>query len=125
MRRGGGVGLLVAVTLLAFLAAPHAAPALEQAGVGGLLRQAIGRLPRLPGVGRPDAAGGGSSARAHWAVAYALGQRGKPYRWGHEGPGAFDCSGLTSYAWGRAGKKLPRTSSGQRAWTRWNASKAA
>jgi peptidoglycan DL-endopeptidase CwlO len=114
MRKGDGVGLLMAVTLLAFLAAPHAAPALEQTGVGGLLRQAIGRLPRLPGVGQPDAAGGGSSTRARRAVAYALGQRGKPYRWGHEGPGAFDCSGLAWAAWRSAGLGWPRlTADGQ------------
>jgi cell wall-associated NlpC family hydrolase len=46
-------------------------------------------------------------------VAFALGQRGKPYRWGAEGPGAYDCSGLTWAAWRAAGVAIPRTAAGQ------------
>jgi len=103
---GGGVGLLVLVTVLAVLAAPHA-PALR-AGVAAL------RLPRLPTV--PPAAPQPptrESARAARAVAFALAQRGKPYRWGAQGPGAFDCSGLTQAAWRAAGVALPRTAKAQ------------
>ena len=33
---------------------------------------------------------------------------GRPYVWGAEGPGSFDCSGLTHYVYGRAGVELPR-----------------
>jgi cell wall-associated NlpC family hydrolase len=58
------------------------------------------------------------NAKRKLAVRVALFQRGDPYRYGGRGPHSFDCSGLTSYAWGRAGKRLPRTSSAQRAWTR-------
>ncbi|MFJ2896565.1 NlpC/P60 family protein [Streptomyces sp. NPDC087218] len=47
------------------------------------------------------------------AVAYAIGQIGKPYVWGAEGPDSFDCSGLTSRAWARAGLAIPRTSQEQ------------
>lgn len=47
------------------------------------------------------------------AVQYATGQMGKPYEWGAEGPGSFDCSGLTSQAWRAAGKNIPRTSQEQ------------
>ncbi|MFG3169781.1 NlpC/P60 family protein [Streptomyces sp. NPDC048200] len=47
------------------------------------------------------------------AVRYAVGQIGKPYEWGAEGPAAYDCSGLTSQAWDRAGQPVPRTSQEQ------------
>jgi cell wall-associated NlpC family hydrolase len=46
-------------------------------------------------------------------VAFALDQRGKPYRWGAEGPHAFDCSGLTWASWRAAGVTIPRTAAGQ------------
>jgi cell wall-associated NlpC family hydrolase len=46
-------------------------------------------------------------------VAFALSQRGKPYQWGAEGPGAYDCSGLTWAAWRAAGAVIPRTAAGQ------------
>lgn len=47
------------------------------------------------------------------AVAYAQRQIGKPYKWGAEGPDAFDCSGLTMRAWGSAGVTIPRTTTFQ------------
>ncbi|SCK31121.1 C40 family peptidase [Streptomyces sp. WMMB 322] len=47
------------------------------------------------------------------AVRFALRQIGKPYRSGAAGPAAYDCSGLTSKAWGQAGRSIPRTSQGQ------------
>ncbi|MFE9608878.1 NlpC/P60 family protein [Streptomyces sp. NPDC006012] len=50
------------------------------------------------------------------AVRYAMDQLGKPYQWGAEGPGAYDCSGLTSQAWEHAGTPIPRTS--QEQWAR-------
>ncbi|MER7969329.1 NlpC/P60 family protein [Streptomyces sp. NPDC096080] len=50
------------------------------------------------------------------AVDYALRQLGKPYEWGAEGPGTYDCSGLTSKAWEHAGTPIPRTSEEQ--WAR-------
>jgi cell wall-associated NlpC family hydrolase len=40
-------------------------------------------------------------------------QKGDPYVYGASGPNAFDCSGLTSYAYGRAGRGLPRTAAAQ------------
>jgi cell wall-associated NlpC family hydrolase len=43
-------------------------------------------------------------------VAYALAQRGRPYRRGAAGPAAFDCSGLTSAAYAVVGVDLPRYS---------------
>ncbi|MGW5732527.1 MULTISPECIES: NlpC/P60 family protein [Streptomyces] len=53
------------------------------------------------------------SRRGDEAVDYAVRQIGKPYKWGAEGPKAFDCSGLTSQAWAAAGKDIPRTSQEQ------------
>ncbi|MEU4181170.1 NlpC/P60 family protein [Streptomyces sp. NPDC026589] len=47
------------------------------------------------------------------AVAFATAQIGKPYVWGAEGPGSYDCSGLTSQAWLAAKRTIPRTSQEQ------------
>ena len=50
------------------------------------------------------------------AVAAALSQVGVPYVWGAASPGSgFDCSGLTKWAWGRAGVSLPHQSGQQSA----------
>jgi peptidoglycan DL-endopeptidase CwlO len=46
------------------------------------------------------------------AVKTACAQIGKRYVWAADGPNTFDCSGLTLYAWGKAGKTL-------RHYTRW------
>lgn len=48
----------------------------------------------------------------------ALDQVGKPYRWGGEGPGSFDCSGLTRYVWRHVGIDLPHNSGRQHDTTR-------
>ncbi|GAA2265232.1 MULTISPECIES: C40 family peptidase [Kitasatospora] len=53
------------------------------------------------------------SAAGRKAVAFALAQLGKDYKWGGEGPEVFDCSGLTSQAWLHAGRPIPRTSQEQ------------
>lgn len=47
------------------------------------------------------------------ALAKARTRAGKPHAYGAAGPNAFDCSGLTSWAYRQAGKKIPRTSSAQ------------
>ncbi|WP_207936962.1 C40 family peptidase [Actinomadura sp. KC216] len=47
------------------------------------------------------------------ALAFARKQIGKPYRWGAEGPGGYDCSGLAMAAWRKAGVKLPRVTHAQ------------
>lgn len=47
------------------------------------------------------------------AARVAARQKGDPYRYGASGPGAFDCSGLTSYSFRKAGMKLPRTANSQ------------
>ncbi|HVL85785.1 MAG TPA: NlpC/P60 family protein [Pseudonocardia sp.] len=55
--------------------------------------------------------GAGGSARA--AAELAMSKIGAPYRWGADGPNAFDCSGLVQWAFGNAGIDLPRTSRAQ------------
>jgi len=101
----GGVAVLVVITVLAALAAPHART----------LRGVVaGGLPDLPAIGLPGRSpAAGDGARAARAVAFALAQRAKPYRWSAEGPHAFDCSGLTWAAWRAAGVTIPRTAAGQ------------
>lgn len=54
-----------------------------------------------------------TSGRAGAALAAAKGKTGSPYVWGATGPSSFDCSGLTSWAYGQAGVSLPRTSQAQ------------
>lgn len=44
---------------------------------------------------------------------FALSKQGAPYSWGATGPNAFDCSGLTSWAYSQVGKSIPRTSGAQ------------
>jgi cell wall-associated NlpC family hydrolase len=90
-RGNAGVWLVVAGALLV---APH---------LGGV-------SVTVPGSPAPHAKSyaGAALPAARWsmaarAVAYARQQLGKPYGWGDEGPGLFDCSGLTWAAWRHAG----------------------
>jgi cell wall-associated NlpC family hydrolase len=103
------VAVLVVVTVLAALAAPHART-LRGLGLGGLAELPAIRLPSPTPTPAPPAGDGVQVARA---AAFALAQRGKPYRWGAEGPYAYDCSGLTWAAWRSAGVTIPRTAAGQ------------
>ncbi|MFI8351081.1 NlpC/P60 family protein [Streptomyces sp. NPDC085596] len=82
---------------------------LEQDGVAEAQRR-LTEAGTLGDDDRPASAEGGQ------AVRYALDQIGKPYLWGATGPASFDCSGLTSRAWARAGTPIPRTS--QEQWAR-------
>ncbi|MFE5656373.1 NlpC/P60 family protein [Streptomyces sp. NPDC056517] len=58
--------------------------------------------------GRRSPSGAGAEA-----LRFAVGQIGKPYEWGAEGPETYDCSGLTQQAWAAAGLEVPRTSQEQ------------
>ena len=53
------------------------------------------------------------SGAAQVAVDTALAQVGDAYVWGAGGPNAFDCSGLTQYAYSAAGVSLPHSSRSQ------------
>jgi peptidoglycan DL-endopeptidase CwlO len=50
-----------------------------------------------------------ANSRAGIAVRAALSRLGSPYVWGATGPDRFDCSGLTQWAYARAGIHLDRT----------------
>jgi cell wall-associated NlpC family hydrolase len=69
--------------------------------------------PHRSGAPRHLASAAGAPMAAR-AVAYARSQLGKPYQWGAEGPGSFDCSGLAWAAWRHAGLGWERmTAAGQ------------
>ncbi|WBQ02671.1 C40 family peptidase [Kribbella sp. CA-293567] len=54
-----------------------------------------------------------ANGRAGAAVSAAMAQLGDKYVWGATGPDRFDCSGLTMYAWGKAGVSLSHSSKAQ------------
>ncbi len=56
--------------------------------------------------------------KIHHGLEVAIHQKGDPYVYGADGPSAFDCSGLTMYAYGKAGLNLPRTSDAQARYAR-------
>jgi cell wall-associated NlpC family hydrolase len=100
--RGGGTGAPVANT-----GGAPAAPDPTPNGGGG------GGNPAPPDLTPPPSAPPVSSM-ASIAVNAAMSQLGVPYRFAAESPGvAFDCSGLTKYAWGQAGVYLPHQSGAQ------------
>jgi cell wall-associated NlpC family hydrolase len=53
------------------------------------------------------------SGSAGAAVRFAFSTIGLPYSYGADGPGSYDCSGLTSAAWGKAGRSLPHNAAAQ------------
>ena len=69
---------------------------------------------QLANVADPTGCGPDSAAlpegAARTAVAFALGELGKPYVWGATGPNTYDCSGLMLRAFQAAGIDLPRVS---------------
>ncbi|MEY2415307.1 MAG: peptidoglycan DL-endopeptidase CwlO [Ilumatobacteraceae bacterium] len=90
---------------------------------GGSTGGAVPAAPASAAPGGGDTGGGDTSggttappvsSMAGIAVNAAMGQLGVPYRFAAEEPGvAFDCSGLTKYAWGQAGVYLPHQSGAQ------------
>lgn len=67
----------------------------------------------------PEASAATRAEMARKALQIARYQMGDPYRYGATGPHAFDCSGLTYFAYRRAGfTNMPRTSGAQASWTK-------
>ena len=76
----------------------------------------LGGLPTKNGGQHAEAATIHTTAQQRLrAMRVALAQRGDPYRYGAEGPNAFDCSGLTKFSYGRTGRSIPRTTDQQKA----------
>lgn len=69
---------------------------------------AIAESPMNPVVGNTNSTGESILAAARSKI-------GSPYVWGAAGPNAFDCSGLTTWAYRQVGKEIPRTSYAQAA----------
>ncbi|WP_245641778.1 C40 family peptidase [Nonomuraea candida] len=80
-----------------------------------LFRRALGEAGR-PGtratrVNLPIPGSGKAAEAARWALTQQL----KPYVWGADGPGSYDCSGLVMAAYQRVGISLPHYTGSQ--WT--------
>lgn len=66
------------------------------------------------GGGSPRNSGDGTSTeQGREAMSYAMAQLGEQYVFGADGPGSWDCSGLTMKAWARAGVSMPHFARGQ------------
>ena len=82
-------------------------------------RASAGRSNRSSSAG--SGSGGGSSysnppsggSTGSRAVSWAMQALGRPYVWAASGPGSFDCSGLTMWAYGHAGVSLSHSSGAQ------------
>jgi len=89
----------------------------DLAKLNELRRQAYARLTaRSPTAPVTKATPPIVAGKAGIAVRFAYAQLGKPYKWGADGPGSYDCSGLTMMAWRAAGVSLPHNAEMQ-----WNA----
>lgn len=79
--------------------------------------QVTGWITQFDQLGAEVAPGGSgsaaTSARAAKVIAAARTKLGRPYVWGATGPDAFDCSGLTGWAYAQIGVRLPRVSRDQ------------
>ncbi|MEU1685812.1 C40 family peptidase [Micromonospora sp. NPDC005707] len=78
-----------------------------------LRRKAYGRATEAPARSSSAGSAPAISGSAGVAVRYAYGAIGKPYGYGDDGPGSYDCSGLTLAAWRAAGKSLPHNAAMQ------------
>ncbi|MBL6749001.1 MAG: C40 family peptidase [Nevskia sp.] len=76
-------------------------------------------------AGEPPAESAQTTAERETVIEAALGEVGRPYRFGGDDTEGFDCSGLVEYSYGQAGLKVPRGASALReAGTRVNLQRA-
>ena len=83
---------------------------MRRLGVTLVLLLALGLLSGCAGRYQPTPEG---QAMRRGIVLDALGQIGRPYRYGGTTPEGFDCSGLVQYVYGLQGLELPRTAADQ------------
>ncbi|WP_084286245.1 C40 family peptidase [Solirubrobacter soli] len=95
-------------------AAPQAVPDLPTPPAEGLLARAA-QAATAQAIVQRDEDRAAERRELDGVVAVALAQVGDAYAWGGTGPDAFDCSGLTAFAFARARVRLPHTSQGQAA----------
>ncbi|HEY3831695.1 MAG TPA: NlpC/P60 family protein [Acidimicrobiia bacterium] len=89
----------------ALKAARAEAASKARAASAGTIDSSIGTAPTGPAP--PPSEG------AATAVYWARQELGKPYQYGAAGPGTFDCSGLTMFAWSHAGVGMGHNAAGQ------------
>ncbi|MGW1173486.1 C40 family peptidase [Kitasatospora sp. NPDC002543] len=75
--------------------------AAREAEAAAAAAAAAARVQAVPPEVRPWSAEGAAAA-----IAFARARIGLPYVWGGEGPGGYDCSGLTMMAWREGGRRL-------------------
>ncbi|MFG3054284.1 C40 family peptidase [Kitasatospora sp. NPDC048239] len=87
-------------------AAEAAEKAAAEAAATAAAAAVAAEKPAKGAAAPPPAARPWSAEGAAAAVAFARSRIGLPYVWGGEGPGGYDCSGLTMMAWRQAGRQL-------------------
>jgi cell wall-associated NlpC family hydrolase len=78
-----------------------------------VLMLALGLSGGFAVTNAPQADAQVTASTAMRALIYANSKKGTLYLWGGNGPSRFDCSGLTKWAYARAGRAIPRTAQQQ------------
>jgi cell wall-associated NlpC family hydrolase len=98
-----------AATLQKTLAARKAQIAKDLKKWEELRRQLYAKAYGTNNTGTTVSYNGQASGSAATVVKFALAQQGKPYVFAADGPGSYDCSGLTMAAWRQVGVSLPHS----------------